>query len=178
MSNSSKNTSRWSLPVRRAPFEQVTDFLSDPNVWNRIGLCGLITCILWVVMFGWAPPFSYRVREAPDRDIYARVQFEYNDYETTEANVRRARANALNFYVNDPQPLEQLRLALIDSVFEIKQKSFEDIEATGAWKKFDDPESAEEEYDAAVAEEHFEKFRVALEKDEKLTALQLSLIHI
>jgi len=163
------------MPVRRAPFEQVTDFLSDPNVWNRIGLCALITCILWVVMFGWAPPFSYRVREAPDRDIYARVQFEYNDYETTEANVRRARSNALNFYVNDPQPLEKLRLALIDSVFEIKQKSFEDIQATGAWQKFDDSETTGEGYNADEAEQAFEEFRKALEKDEKLAALQKAL---
>ncbi len=163
------------MPVRRAPVEQVTDFLSDPNVWNRIGLCALITCILWVVMFGWAPPFSFRVREAPDRDIYARVQFEYNDYETTEANIRRARANALNIYINDPQPLEQLRLALIDSVFAIKQKSFEEIQATEAWKKFEDSESTEEDYDPVVAEEEFEKFRAALEKDEKLAALQRAL---
>jgi len=165
------------MPVRRAPFEKVKDFLSDANVWNRIGLCALITGILWVGMFGWAPPFSYRVREAPDRDIYARVQFEYNDYEATEANARRARQNTLNFYVNDPQPLEQLRLALIESVFEIKEKSFEEMKGSEAWAKFgkpelvnsDDKESAEL---AETAETDFETFRKSLEKDEKLESLK------
>lgn len=167
------------MPVRRAPFEQVKDFLSDPNVWNRIGLCALITGILWVVMFGWAPPFSYRIREAPDRDIYARVQFEYNDYETTEANARRARQNTLNYYINDPQPLEQLRLALIDSVFEIKQKSFEETQQAQAWEKFSvsvsasgpEPES-DADSDSEAAEQNFERFRQALDKDGKLAALK------
>lgn len=173
MSNSVKNGNRWMLPARKQPFAQVKDFLSNPDVWNRIGLCALITVILWVVMFGWAPPFPYRVREAPQRDMNARVQFEYDDFEATDANRRRARQNTLCYYVNDPQPLEQLQLALIDDIFEVKQKTFEEVQETDVWNKFFRDDGQPIDPDVRAAE--FEKFKLALARDEKLKALKTAI---
>ena len=158
------------LPARKKPFAKLKDFLSNPDVWNRIGLCALITVILWVVMFGWAPPFSYRVREAAQRDMNARVKFEFDDFEGTEANRRRARQGTLCFYSNDPLPLEQLRLALIDDIFELNQKTFAEVSQSGVWEKFH--RSADEVIDQDVRAAEFEKFKLAISKDEKLQALK------
>ena len=158
------------LPARKKPFAKLKDFLSNPDVWNRIGLCALITVILWVVMFGWAPPFSYRVREAAQRDMNARVKFEFDDFEGTEANRRRARQSTLCFYSNDPLPLEQLRLALIDDIFELNQKTFAEVSESGVWEKFH--RSADEVIDQDVRAAEFEKFKVGISKDEKLQALK------
>ena len=158
------------LPARKKPFAKLKDFLSNPDVWNRIGLCALITVILWVVMFGWAPPFPYRVREAPQRDMSARVQFQFDDFEGTEANRRRARQNTLCFYSHDPLPLEQLRLALIDDIFELNQKTFAEVSESGVWEKFH--KSTEEVIDQDVRAAEFEKFKLAISRDEKLQSLK------
>jgi len=37
MSNAANNRNRWMLPARKKPFAKVKDFLSNPDVWNRIG---------------------------------------------------------------------------------------------------------------------------------------------
>ena len=170
MSNATNNRNRWMLPARKKPFAKVKDFLSNPDVWNRIGLCALITVILWVVMFGWAPPFSYRLREAPQRDLNARVKFDYDDFEATDANRRRARQNTLCFYTNDPLPLEQLKLALIDDIFEVKQKTYLEVRESQVWDKFF--KASEEAIDEDVRAAEFENFKTSISKDEKLKSLQ------
>ena len=170
MSNATNNRNRWMLPARKKPFAKVKDFLSNPDVWNRIGLCALITVILWVVMFGWAPPFSYRLREAPQRDLNARVKFDYDDFEATDANRRRARQNTLCFYTNDPLPLEQLKLALIDDIFEVKQKTYLEVRESRVWDKFF--KASEEAIDEDVRAAEFENFKESISKDEKLKSLQ------
>ena len=170
MSNAANNRNRWMLPARKKPFAKVKDFLSNPDVWNRIGLCSLITVILWVVMFGWAPPFSYRLREAPQRDLNARVRFDFDDFEATDANRRRARQNTLCFYTNDPLPLEQLKLALIDDIFEVNQKTYLEVRESQVWDKFFKP--SEEAIDEDVRAAEFENFKASISKDEKLKSLQ------
>jgi putative nucleotidyltransferase with HDIG domain len=176
MSNSSTNRNRWIVPAPKPPLAIVADFLKRSDVWSRIGLCALTTTILWIVMFGWAPPFSYRLRQEPMRDMHARVTFDYPDYKTTEEERDRRRQSFLCYYENDEQPLEQLRQSLIDVVFQIKQKDFEEIDQTELWRRFF--ESPSEEGDAvqpAATKEQFEAFREALVKDEKLDALRAAL---
>ena len=84
MSNSSTNRNRWMLPAHKPPLTIAAEFFSRGDVWGRIGLCALTTFILWVVMFGWEPPFSYRVRQAPLRDMYAHTTFKFKDFKATE----------------------------------------------------------------------------------------------
>ncbi len=158
------------LPAPKAPLAVATEFLGRSDVWTRIGLCALTTTILWIVMFGWAPPFSYRVRQAPPRDMHAHTTFEYKDYKATQENRDRIRRNFLCYYANDKQPLEQLRRALIDDIFEVKQKSFEDIGESGVWNKFF-PAPEDGDTETVATEAKFDRFREALIKDEKLEAL-------
>ena len=178
MSISPSQRNRWMLPPPKAPFATAKEFLKRSDVWIRVGLCTLMTTVLWGVMFGWAPPFQYRVRQAPNRDLHAVTTFDYRDVEATEAQKRRVQRNFRCFYVNDSQPLEQLRQGLIEDVFAVKQKELEQVTDLEVWKKFfptpepdpnADPEAVEPE---ASSEELFKRFRDALVKDEELTALK------
>ena len=214
MSNSSLQRKRWTLSPPKAPFTKVAEFFKRSDVWIRVGLCLLMTTILWLVMTGWEEPFSYRVREAPTRDLHARTTFEYRDLEATGQEKQRAQRNVLCYYVNDQQPLEQLRQALVEEVFAIKSREFKDVEDIEALKKFfpeaaaelaatelaegaapKTPEKASEkkapektpkesgDEEAPTAEEkieepksalqqNYERFRLALEKDETLDSFQ------
>ena len=136
MSNSPLKRKRWTLATPKDPFKIVADFFSRSDVWSRVGLCVLATSILWVVMAGWAPSFSYRVREAPLRDLHARTEFEFDDLQATDQEKERTKRNLLCFYANDQQALEQLRQALIDDVFAIKEKPFEEIQDPAAIDNF------------------------------------------
>ncbi len=136
MSNSSLQRKRWTLSPPKAPFETAAEFFKRGDVWARVALCALATSILWGVFAGWAPAFSYRVREAPLRDLHARTTFEYDDLQATDQEKQRTQRNLLCFYENDQQALEQLRQALVDDVFAIKEKPFSEIDDRTTLNKF------------------------------------------
>ncbi len=123
------------LPAPKAPATKALEFLRRADVWSRVGLCVLTATILWIITFGWSPPFEYRVREAPLRNLHARTTFEFVDLEKTEEASRKARAKILCLYENDQLPLEQLRQALVNDLFEIKQKKFEEVDPK-VWARF------------------------------------------
>ncbi|QEG21255.1 HD family phosphohydrolase [Mariniblastus fucicola] len=136
MSNSSLKRKRWTLSPPKAPFETAAEFFKRGDVWTRVALCAVATSLLWVVMAGWAPAFSYRVREAPLRDLHARTTFEYDDLQATDQEKQRTQRNLLCFYFNDQQALEQLRQALIDDVFSVKEKNFDEVEDSATLHRF------------------------------------------
>ena len=136
MSNSSLKRKRWTLSTPKAPFETAADFFKRGDVWARVGLCALATAILWGIMAGWAPPFAYRAREAPLRDLHARTEFEFDDLQATDQEKQRTQRNLLCFYANDQQALEQLREKLIDDVFAFKAKPFEEVADREALERF------------------------------------------
>ncbi len=78
-------------PAPKAPLNAAWEFMQRSDVWVRIGLCALATLVLWVVMFGWAPAFPYRVRQCPTRDMHAYTAFVYDDYKKTEEDRDRIR---------------------------------------------------------------------------------------
>ncbi len=123
--------------------------------------------ILFVVMFGWAPAFPYRTRLTPQRDLHARIAFEYPDIEATEAERNRATSKIPNYYENNRRPLIELRSGLRDDVFQVKQEEYSQLK-DGIWPRFlgDSPEAN------AQAEEEFQKFKLALENDPKLETLR------
>jgi len=98
------------------------------------------------------------------------VKFDFDDFEATDANRRRARQNTLCFYTNDPLPLEQLKLALIDDIFEVNQKTYLEVRESQVWDKFFKP--SEEAIDEDVRAAEFENFKASISKDEKLKSLQ------
>ena len=171
MNNASTNKNRWIPATRKAPLRKALEFLQRPDVWTRIGICFLATSLLYVVMFGWDPPFQYRLREAPLRDLHAHTEFDYYDYRATEDERNRARRNFLCLYEHDAQKLEDIRSALLNDLFKVVQNEFTESETQEIWQRF----FAEATDDSPVEiadDQNFLEFRNAVAADEKLTRLQ------
>ena len=66
-------------------------------------MCTLVTLMLFAVMNGWNPPFEYRLREAPLRDLHAHTEFQFEDFRATEDEQEREMRNFRNYYANDDQ---------------------------------------------------------------------------
>ena len=172
MSNVPANRNRWMLPAPKPPLLVALEFLKRPDVWARVAICFLTAAILWGVMGAWAPPFKYRIRSAPLRDLYARTAFEFADLDATDEERDRARSKILCLYENDRRPLEDLRQALIDALFEIKQKTFDEVREK-QWPRFNPPPTdGREPPSLEQAEQMFLKFQQALAADEKLETVK------
>ena len=65
------------------------------------------------VIGAWNPPFRYRVNSVVDRAIMCSAPFSMFSLENTLWEIDRARSMAPRVFVNDPQPLVQIREALI-----------------------------------------------------------------
>ena len=168
-------------PAPKTPFFKVADFLQRSDVWSRIGLCVLTTGILYFVMFGWEPPFSYRIRQAPLRDLHANTVFEDEDPKATLEKRERTKRNFKNYYENDAQKIEIIREELINDVFSIMQQEWGEVESSNLWSEFFEVDANTTEATAAD-EESFNLFRESLSADKELeklkTILDLALLDI
>ncbi|MEL7496045.1 MAG: HDIG domain-containing metalloprotein [Planctomycetota bacterium] len=169
MSNATSNRNRWIPATPKAPLRKFIDVFQRADVWLRIGLCLAITTILYVVMIGWNPPFQYRLREAPQRNLHAHTEFEYDDYRATEEARNRVRRNFLCLYEHDTQQLEEVRSALTNDLFKIAQSEFEDVDAKEVWAKFF---AADDDNADQPSPENFAEFKESISKDGQLERLQ------
>lgn len=161
--------------VPKSPLAIGLESIQSKFVWARFGVCAAAALSLWLVMTAWNPPFPYRLRETPLRNMHARVKFEYDDYKLFEEYRERTRRNFLCLYANDPQPLNQMILALLSDLQAVKAKPYAEIAATDLWSKFyqaprpDDPPNGR---DPQTLESDFETFIQAIQGDEKLEAIE------
>ncbi|MEM7453407.1 MAG: hypothetical protein AAF456_03525 [Planctomycetota bacterium] len=139
MASTSPNRNRWMLPERKGPGAEALAFLKRSDVWSRVGVCFLATAVLWLITAGWAPPFGWRVRLAPVRDLHARVKFEYVDVQATAEAKSVARSKILCLYENDPRLLQDLRQEVLDDLLEVYGKEFDEVESARIWLKFMEP---------------------------------------
>ena len=176
MSNPSTNRNRWIPAAPKAPHQLILEFFRRSDVWLRIGLCTFATIMLLLVMNGWNPPFKYRLREAPHRNLHAHTEFQFEDLRATDDEQKRVLRNFRNYYENDTQALDQLRSALTNDIFLIIEKNYEEAKPTKVWNKFylpiDDKPSAENQPHESPPEETYTRFKEAISADEKLTKLR------
>ena len=176
MSNPSTNRNRWIPAAPKAPHQLILEFFRRSDVWLRIGLCTFATIMLLLVMNGWNPPFKYRLREAPHRNLHAHTEFQFEDLRATDDEQKRVLRNFRNYYENDTQLLVQLRSALTQDLFLIVQKTYQEAKPTKVWDKFylptDDKSSAENQPPTNSTEETFTRFKEAISAEEKLTKLR------
>ena len=176
MSNPSTNRNRWIPAAPKAPHQLILEFFRRSDVWLRIGLCTFVTIMLLLVMNGWNPPFKYRLREAPHRNLHAHTEFQFEDLRATDDEQKRVLRNFRNYYENDTQALDQLRSALTNDIFLIIEKNYEEAKPTKVWNKFylpiDDKPSAENQPHESPPEETYTRFKEAISADEKLTKLR------
>jgi putative nucleotidyltransferase with HDIG domain len=175
MNNPVGNRKTWMPKVPQSPLMVVADFAQRRDVWNRLGICAAASLLLWLVMSGWNPSFSYRLRQTPLRNMYARVKFEYDDFKLTEEFRDRTRRNFLCFYAHDPQPLTVMIQGLMVDLNEIRGKSYEELGPTEIWSKFYQaprPDESLEIRDPQVIESDFNTFKLAIEGPGRLETLE------
>ena len=176
MSTPSTNRNRWIPAAPKAPHQLILEFFRRSDVWLRIGLCTFATIMLLLVMNGWNPPFQYRLREAPHRNLHAHTEFQFEDLRATDDEQKRVLRNFRNYYENDTLLLDQLRSALTNDIFLIVEKNYEEAKPTKVWDKFylpnNDKPSAENQLPESPPEETFTRFIEAISADEKLTKLR------
>ena len=163
------NRGRWILPTPKAPLGILVEFFQRPQVWQRLGIYLVATSLLYVIMFGWIPAFPYRNRIAPLRDLHARTSFQAIDFDATGAARQVARQKFPNYYQNKPRPLDESRQGLIDQLFEIKQKSFAELQTENLWPRFLEVNQQTGTFDPSQdTQKEFQRFKNALVQDEKL----------
>lgn len=161
--------------VPQSPLRLAADFAQRRDVWNRLAICAASTLLLWLVMSGWNPSFKYRLRQTPLRNMYARVQFEYDDFKLTEEFRDRTRRNFLCFYAHDPQPLTLMIQGLMVDLNEILGKTYEELAPGEIWSKFYQaprPDDGLEIRDPQVIESDFNTFKLAIEGEGRLEILE------
>ncbi len=176
MSNLLPNRNRWMVPAPKPALIKATEFFKRGDVWARLGIGAATALLLWAATAGWSPPFAYRVREAPLRDMHARTEFEFKDFKKRNELRDEAKRNFLCLYAHDQLDLEQLRQALIDDVFRVKQAEFDDAseEDEKVWNKFVSNEALGKA-EGVTSEDWYNRFRKALERDETLDSLKRAL---
>ena len=94
-------------------FAHLADHLKRDHRGKFIVLMFLTSIALSCVMGAWNPPLRYRVNGVADRAIICHTPFSVFSPEQTRLAIDRARSTAPRVFVNDPQPLVQLREALL-----------------------------------------------------------------
>jgi putative nucleotidyltransferase with HDIG domain len=159
----SKRVAALGLPP--GPWQRVWAGLQRYDVLGQLGLALLTALALTLVIHGWDPPFSYRIGYTPSRDIVARVPFDWQDELATEAARNRAQSQVRYVFVNDPEPLKQLRAELYTAVTKVLAAGPESTD----WEQFLPSRAAGT---AAISDQQrrqqFEKFAGALAGQENL----------
>lgn len=142
----------------------------------RLGLSLLAILALWVVMRGWAPPFSYHVGYFPSRELMARVSFEKSNPDETRDKQQAARSRARYVYTQNPEALVQLRSALVNQVLAVTNAASLDELSDDVWEQFDpQPADGETVPTQAEKEERFQQFRAALTGQDAMEAFETAL---
>ncbi len=143
--------------------------LRKGSVLLRLALCTLVAILLWGFTQGWAPPFSYRVGQIPQRDIVVQIDFQQPDSKLTEEKRDEARRLAISVYDQDVEPLVQLRAQLrLDLSKLLSAESFAEVDQE-LWQQFQ-PTPAEGTPDPTEEErqQQYQRFRDAFAEDGSL----------
>lgn len=157
------------LPPSR--WTRIAQLLRRGDVLLRLGGCAVSIAIMCLVTQAWEPPFAWRTRSIPRRDITSRVEFAVKDEEATRKAIDKARREVVAYYTNDPQPLEELQHALIDKAFQlISASGYEAIDPV-LWNEFfpGDPAKPATEEERRQA---YEQFRALFGADQDLERLK------
>src|SRR5687767_4644743 len=166
MSNGPRRRTRQERVVLELPpgkFFTLLRQLRSPFMLWRIALAVLAAVCLWGVNAAWAPPFGFRLGDVPRRDLQAAVLFREPNPAATEDARQKAREEARYVYVQNAEPLAQLRAALRNAVVAVTSATtYENVDQS-VWRQFYPP-LAEGTAPMArdVEEAQFEQFRVGL----------------
>jgi len=109
------------LRVEGYPWRRVIERFTSIDALVRLGMAMLAAIILVTFVRGWEPPFAYRKGFIPQRAILPRVAFKVVDQEKTYALRIQAGREVLCIYENNKEPIVQLRDAVKDALFAVRE---------------------------------------------------------
>ncbi len=157
------------LELPPSKLERALVSLGRRDVLLRLGLGLLAAVVLCAVMHSWAPPFAYRARHIPQRNIVARAPFRVFDPNATVKKKDLARNHARAVYIQNAEPLVQLRATLRNTIAELAAAAKLDKDNLKKWAQFQPPKAK----DAAPLteekqEEQFRQFKEEVSGEENL----------
>ena len=176
MSQGIPKRSRSTLQLPPGQIARGMAFFRRSDVLLRVGICALAAVLMLAMTRAWAPPFSYRERYTPLRDIVARVDFKVDDELATRRAKEKVRQDIVWLYANDVQPFDELQRALTDKVFQlVLVETYDDVDKK-VWHEFLTSAEMDDKLDEAGQQAAFEQFRLALSGDENLKKLKRALL--
>lgn len=143
------------MPPNR--FQRFLKGMQTRNTLLRVTLLTSMSVLTAVIIQGWNPPFSYRTGFIPRRDIVAAMPFQKPDPVATELARDRAKSQVRCVYINDPEPLIQLKASLRNTLLELAADDQLTPLEQEVWNEFQPPR--EEGEPAADEEELAAQFR-------------------
>ncbi len=164
------------LGIAPGQWERAWASLRQRDVLVRIGVAGLASLLLTMVIRAWDPPFPYRTGYTPQRNLVARASFSRPDPIATHDAVEQAKAQVRRVYVQDASPLEQLRAQLRNTVVELTAKErLADVDPK-RWAEFLPPASRERPLpDSEQQQALFEQLRAIVAGQENLDQFETAL---
>lgn len=158
---------RFSFALPKSRFEWITRFFHRGEIWGRILICVLAMVAIWLGTGAWTPPFPYRTRFVPQREIVARTDFEYENETLTREKQAIAVSGMRCIYTNDPAKINLAEARLKEKLFAVID-SKEEFDLELAREFFFEERSAT---NSEEIETKFKLFEKELEADPRLEAL-------
>ncbi len=139
-------------------------------LFAAVGLMGF-------VLQTWDPPFPFRLNAIPSRSIVCNTPFAVENPEGKEQEEKRARWETPHIFVNDSQPLVQVRESLWNTVAAlVHAPSYDELDGKGkdAWYEFLKQPASEPET-PVDPKQAFEQFCVYFKEDPKLDRFNATL---
>ena len=168
-----------SLELPPGQWERAWGHLRRRDVMGRIVLVLLAAVMVCTVIHGWDPPFSYRTGYTPRRDIVATVTFQKADPVATEAARQRARIETPYVYMQDDEPLVQLRAQLRNTLIELTAAPTLDELNEKTWAEFQPPMTeGMKPPTAKEREQQFLAFREAFTPQERMESVEKAIADV
>lgn len=151
---SAPKSNRFTFALPKSRISGIVSFFRRGEIWARMLICLVVIVIIWLGTGGWKPPFPYRTRYVPQRELVARVSFEYEDQRLTRERQAAAESRMLCVYRNDTSKIPLIRNASIEKLFGIV--SAEEY-SPNLWAEFHPLEA-----DSADHEKTFRTFKTEL----------------
>jgi putative nucleotidyltransferase with HDIG domain len=108
------------LGIDRYPWKSWVSKISTWESAGRLGIAVFVAILIMLFVRAWEPPFAYRQGFVPQRAILARVPFQVVDEVKTEVLKTQAAREVYCVYENRSEPISQLRGAIKDSLFSLR----------------------------------------------------------
>jgi putative nucleotidyltransferase with HDIG domain len=108
---------------------KVIAFLKSKHQGQFLLLMFLTSIAIGCVISAWNEPFCFRLNTAVDRAIICNASFAVPSEERKRLAIERARWDAPHVFVNDPEPLIQLRESLCNTIPEfLRKKTYNELD--------------------------------------------------